>query len=84
MTSTLAPAAVMMATQIWVTLLRHFADSGRGVLITTSDLAEALGLADTIIAFYRGRQAATFTRASRSEEDVLAAITGQRIERGAA
>jgi ABC-type sugar transport system ATPase subunit len=64
--------------------LRHFADSGRGVLIATSDLAEALGLADTIIAFYRGRQAATFTRASRSEEDVVAAITGQRIERGAA
>jgi ABC-type sugar transport system ATPase subunit len=54
------------------------------VLIATSDLAEALGLADTIIAFYRGRQAATFTRASRSEEDVLAAITGQRIERGTA
>jgi ABC-type sugar transport system ATPase subunit len=64
--------------------LRHFADSGRGVLIATSDLAEALGLTDTIIAFYRGRQAATFTRASRSEEDVLAAITGQRIERGTA
>jgi rhamnose transport system ATP-binding protein len=64
--------------------LRNFADSGRGVLIATSDLAEALGLADTIVAFYRGRQAATFTRESRSEEDVLAAITGQRIERGAA
>jgi ribose transport system ATP-binding protein len=64
--------------------LRHFADSGRGVLIATSDLAEALGLADVIIAFYRGRHAATFTRASRSEGDVLAAITGQRIERGAA
>jgi ABC-type sugar transport system ATPase subunit len=64
--------------------LRHFADSGRGVLIATSDLTEALGLADTIVAFYRGRQAATFTRASRSEQDVLAAITGQRIESGAA
>jgi rhamnose transport system ATP-binding protein len=64
--------------------LRNFADTGRGVLIATSDLAEALGLADTIVAFYRGRQAATFTRESRSEEDVLAAITGQRLERGAA
>ena len=64
--------------------LRHFADGGSGVLMATSDLAEALGIADTIIAFYRGRQAATFTRASRSEEGVLAAITGQRIERGAA
>jgi ABC-type sugar transport system ATPase subunit len=64
--------------------LRNFADSGLGVLIATSDLAEALGLADTIITFYRGRQVATFTRESRSEEDVLAAITGQRLERGAA
>ena len=64
--------------------LRNFADTGRSVLIATSDLAEALGLADTIVAFYRGRQAATFTRESRSEEDVLAAITGQRLERGAA
>jgi ABC-type sugar transport system ATPase subunit len=54
------------------------------VLIATSDLPEALGLADTIVAFYRGRQAATFTRQSRSEEEVLAAITGQRIERGEA
>jgi len=64
--------------------LRNFADTGRGVIIATSDLAEALGLGDTIVAFYRGRQAATFTRVNRSEEDVLAAITGQRTERGAA
>jgi rhamnose transport system ATP-binding protein len=64
--------------------LRNFAETGRGVIIATSDLAEALGLADTIIAFYRGRLAATFTRESRSEEDVLAAITGQRLEGGAA
>jgi rhamnose transport system ATP-binding protein len=64
--------------------LRNFADTGRGVIIATSDLAEALGLADTIVAFYRGRQVATFTRENRSEEDVLAAITGQRTKRGAA
>ena len=63
--------------------LRNFAESGRAVLIATSDLTEALGLADEIIAFYRGRQVATFTRKKRSEEDVLAAITGQKIGRGA-
>ena len=62
--------------------LRNFADTGQGVIIATSDLAEALGLGDTIVAFYRGRQAATFTRENRSEENLLAAITGQRIERG--
>jgi rhamnose transport system ATP-binding protein len=64
--------------------LRSFADLGRGVIIATSDLAEAIGLADTIVAFYRGRQVASFTRESRSEENVLAAITGQTTQRGAA
>jgi ABC-type sugar transport system ATPase subunit len=64
--------------------LRNFADGGGGVLIATSDLSEALGLADTIVAFYQGRQVATFTRDSRSEEEVLAAMTGQRLARGAA
>jgi ABC-type sugar transport system ATPase subunit len=64
--------------------LRNFADDGGGVLIATSDLAEALGLADTIVAFYQGRQVATFTRDSRSEEEVLAAMTGQRLTRAAA
>ena len=59
--------------------LRNFADGGRGVVVATSDLAEALGLADRVIAFYRGRQVATFTREDRNEEEVLAAITGQTI-----
>jgi ribose transport system ATP-binding protein len=64
--------------------LRDFADGGRGVLVATSDLAEALGLADKVIAFYRGRQVALFTRKERREEDVLAAITGQKSKGGAA
>jgi rhamnose transport system ATP-binding protein len=62
--------------------LRAFADGGRAVLVATSDLAEALGLADTVVAFYRGRQVATFARDDRPEERVLAAITGH-AERGA-
>jgi ABC-type sugar transport system ATPase subunit len=64
--------------------LRSFADGGRGVLVATSDLAEALGLADRVIAFYRGRQVATFDRDHRNEEEVLAAITGQRTAGGSA
>ena len=64
--------------------LRAFAADGRGVLVATSDLAEALGLADTVVAFYRGRQVATFDRDNRREEDVLAAITGQTAGKGAA
>ena len=56
--------------------LRAFAEAGGGVLIATSDLAEAVGLADTIYAFYRGRRVATFGRAERDQDTVLAAITG--------
>ncbi len=61
--------------------LRDFADGGRGVLIATSDLAEAVGFADTVVAFYKGRQLAVFPREGRRKEDVLAAITGHRVER---
>jgi ABC-type sugar transport system ATPase subunit len=57
-------------------LLRDFADSGRGVLIATSDLAEAVGLADTIYAFYKGAEVAQFPREDRHQAEVLAAITG--------
>jgi ABC-type sugar transport system ATPase subunit len=60
--------------------LRDFADRGRGVLIATSDLAEAVGFADTVVAFYKGRQVAVFPREGRRKADVLAAITGHRIE----
>jgi ABC-type sugar transport system ATPase subunit len=56
--------------------LRAFAEAGGGVLIATSDLAEAVGLADTIHAFYRGRQVASFPRSDRDQNAVLAAITG--------
>jgi ABC-type sugar transport system ATPase subunit len=60
-------------------LLRALADEGRGVLIATSDMAEALGLADRIYAFYKGSVTATFGQANRREADILAAITGQAV-----
>jgi ABC-type sugar transport system ATPase subunit/ribose/xylose/arabinose/galactoside ABC-type transport system permease subunit len=61
-------------------LLRSLADEGRSVLIATSDMGEALGLADRVYAFYRGSVAAVFSRHDRREADVLAAITGQAEE----
>ena len=60
--------------------LRDFVDGGRGILIATSDLTEAVRFADTVVAFYRGRQVAVFPREGRRQGDVLAAITGHRIE----
>lgn len=63
-------------------LLRRLADEGRSILIATSDMAEALGLADRIYAFYQGTVAAVFPRQDRQESKVLAAITGHAV-RGA-
>ncbi len=61
-------------------LLRRLANEGRSILIATSDMAEALGLADRIYAFYKGTVAALFTRHDRHESKVLAAITGHAVE----
>ncbi len=60
-------------------LLRALADEGRGVLIATSDMAEALGLADRVYAFYKGGVTGVFSRQDRDEADVLAAITGHTV-----
>jgi len=61
-------------------LLRRLADEGRSILIATSDMSEALGLADRIYAFYKGTVATVFTRHDRHEAKVLAAITGNAVE----
>lgn len=61
-------------------ILRKLADAGTGIIIATSDMAEALGLADRIYAFYKGRIHQEFIRQDRKEEDVLAAITGHSIK----
>ncbi|HEX9387557.1 MAG TPA: ATP-binding cassette domain-containing protein [Anaerolineales bacterium] len=62
-------------------LLRKIADDGRSILIATSDMSEALGLADRVYAFYKGTVAGVFTRHDRHEAQVLAAITGHNVER---
>ncbi|MEM4655190.1 MAG: ATP-binding cassette domain-containing protein [Thermosphaera sp.] len=58
------------------THLRNHAQNGGCVIIATTDLREALGLADRIYAFYNGAISAVFSRTDRSEEQVIAAITG--------
>jgi ribose/xylose/arabinose/galactoside ABC-type transport system permease subunit/ABC-type multidrug transport system ATPase subunit len=60
-------------------ILRKLADEGKSILIATSDMSEALGLADRVYAFYKGTVAAVFTREQRHESQVLAAITGHTI-----
>lgn len=60
-------------------LLRKLADEGKSILIATSDMSEALGLADRIYAFYKGTVAGVFPRQDRHESQVLAAITGHSV-----
>lgn len=60
-------------------LLRKLADEGKSILIATSDMSEALGLADRVYAFYKGTVAGVFTRENRYESRVLAAITGHAV-----
>jgi ABC-type sugar transport system ATPase subunit/ribose/xylose/arabinose/galactoside ABC-type transport system permease subunit len=57
-------------------LMRNHVKNGGGVLLATSDLNEALGVADRIYAFYRGNIVAVFPRNGCSKEKVVAAITG--------
>ncbi len=60
-------------------LLRELADQGKSILVATSDMSEALGLADRVYAFYKGTVAGVFTRENRHESQVLAAITGHAV-----
>lgn len=61
-------------------ILRGLADEGGGVVVATSDLAEALGLCDRVYAFYRGRVSGHFRRGELHEAAVLAAMTGHAQE----
>jgi ribose transport system ATP-binding protein len=57
-------------------LLRAYADSGKSVLAITSDLPEAIGLADRLLVMREGRIAGELP-AGASEEAVVALAAGQ-------
>jgi len=63
-------------------LLRAYADSGKAVLAVTSDLPEAIGIADRLIAMHEGRIAGELP-AGASEEDVVALAAGHHDMRKA-
>jgi ribose transport system ATP-binding protein len=64
-------------------LLRRYADSGKGVLVITSDLPEAIGLADRLVIMHSGRIVGHLP-AEASEEEVMAMATDHRIHQEAA
>jgi ribose transport system ATP-binding protein len=55
--------------------MRRFADSGRGILVISSDLPELIGISDRIIVMHRGAIAGELPRGS-SEEAVVALSLG--------
>jgi rhamnose transport system ATP-binding protein len=58
-------------------LLGELAASGVAVLVISSELPEVLRLGDRILVLREGRLAAEFDRADATEENLMAAATGQ-------
>ena len=56
-------------------VMRGLADDGLGIVFSTSDLKEALGYADRIVAMSRGRITGQFSRAEASESALIEAST---------
>jgi ribose transport system ATP-binding protein len=59
-------------------LLRSYADAGKAVLVVTSDLPEAIGIADRLIVMHEGRIAGELPGGAR-EEDVVTLAAGHTM-----
>jgi ribose transport system ATP-binding protein len=59
-------------------LLRRYTDSGKGVLVITSDLPEAIGMADRLVVMHGGRIVGGLP-AGATEEQVMAVATGHAM-----
>jgi ABC-type sugar transport system ATPase subunit len=58
-------------------LMRRLADEGAAILMISSDLPEALGMADRLIAMRQGRVVGELTRAEATPDRVAALILGE-------
>ncbi len=56
-------------------LMRDFCSRGWGVLVTSTDLEELIGVGDRILTMYRGRLVGSYTHASVTMQKVLIDIT---------
>jgi D-xylose transport system ATP-binding protein len=61
-------------------LIRRLREQGLGVVVITHNLHEVFEVADRIIVLRLGRRVATFTHEGTSPEDVVAAITGAKVQ----
>jgi ribose transport system ATP-binding protein/rhamnose transport system ATP-binding protein len=55
--------------------LRRLADEGMAVVFASSDIDEVLGLADTVIPMYRGRQVRTVSPTKVTNHELVRDIT---------
>ena len=60
-------------------LMRRLTDNGAAILMVSSELAEALGLADRVIVMREGRVAGELARADATAGRVAALILGERV-----
>ena len=68
---------VDIATKIEIyQIMRNLARQGLGILLISSELPEILGMSDRILVMRAGRLAGEFTRATATEERLLAAAAG--------
>jgi ABC-type sugar transport system ATPase subunit len=59
--------------------IRELADDGMAVLLITSEMAELLGLSDTVHVLHEGRMSRTLSGAEITETTILRAATGLRV-----
>jgi ribose transport system ATP-binding protein/rhamnose transport system ATP-binding protein len=59
--------------------LRRLADGGQTIIFASSDIAEVLGLADTIVTFYRGREIARYAAEAVDERTLVRDITHPEV-----
>ncbi len=62
-------------------LVRRYADSGKGVVVITSDLPEAIEIADRLLVMHAGRLVGCLPAGAR-EQELMAMATGHRTELG--
>lgn len=61
-------------------LIRRLREQGLAVVVITHNLHEVFEVADRIVVLRLGRRVATFRHDETTPEDVVAAITGARVQ----
>jgi ABC-type sugar transport system ATPase subunit len=56
-------------------IMREFCEQGYAVVMTSSDLEEIVGLGDTVVTMFRGRQVGAYARDNVAMARVVADIT---------